>query len=176
MALQIGAGFVARSFSGDRGQLVPLIKAGLLHRGFAFIDVISPCVAFNNHNGSTKSYEYTRGHAASFVAADFVAPHEQITADYAPGEHEIVRLPDGSELHLRKLDEDYDPHDRGRALAHIQEASRDGEVVTGLLYVDSDGTDCHEILDTVDTPLSVLGEAELCPGQAALDGINAGFR
>ena len=176
MALDIGAGFVARSFSGDKGQLVPLIKAGLMHRGFAFIDVISPCVAFNNHNGSTKSYDYTRGHAASVVAADFFSPHEEITADYAPGEREVVSMPDGSELHLRKLEEDYDPHDRAGALTHLQQAALDGEVVTGLLYVDSDGTDCHEILDTVEAPLSTLDEAELCPVQADLDAINAGFR
>ena len=176
MALDIGAGFVARSFSGDKGQLVPLIKAGLMHRGFSFIDVISPCVAFNNHNGSTKSYEFTRSRAASVVATDFVSPHEEITADYGPGEREVVEMPDGSRLHLRKLEEDYDPHDRAGALTYLQQAALDGEVVTGLLYVDSDGTDCHEILDTVGTPLSMLGEAELCPGQAALDGINAGFR
>ena len=176
MALQIGASFVARSFSGDKTQLVPLIKAGLLHRGFAFIDVISPCVAFNNHNGSTKSYDYIRMRGASVVAADFVAAGEEITADYAPGELESVRMPDGSQLRLRKLDGDYDPHDRAHALAHVIEAQQDGEVVTGLLYVDPDASDCHEILDTVETPLNALGEAELCPGSAALEGVNASFR
>ena len=109
MALQIGASFVARSFSGDKGQLVPLIKAGLLHEGFAFIDVISPCVAFNNHNGSTKSYDYIRAHSGSVVDADLIAPHDEITVDYDPGASEDVEMPDGSTLRLRKLAHDYNP-------------------------------------------------------------------
>tara|TARA_Y100001933_G_scaffold143285_1_gene142069 strand:- start:18 stop:1073 length:1056 start_codon:yes stop_codon:yes gene_type:complete len=176
MALQIGASFVARSFSGDKRQLVPLIKAGLMHRGFAFIDVISPCVAFNNHNGSTKSYEYVRGHSESLVAADYVRGGSEITADYEPGTTEDVRMPDGSLLRLHKLDRDYDPHDRVGALDHVQRCQAEGEVVTGLLYVDPNAGDCHEILDTVERPLNSLGEAELCPGSEALDGINASFR
>ena len=181
MALQIGASFVARSFSGDKQQLVPLLKGALLHRGFAFIDVISPCVAFNNHNGSTKSYDYVRGHGASVVTADFlpkdfIATAAETVVDYAPGTTETVALPDGSRLRLSKLDESYDPHDRAHALAHVLEAQQRGEVVTGLLYVDPDASDCHEILDTVETPLNALGEEELCPGQGALDRINAGLR
>ncbi len=176
MALQIGASFVARSFSGDKRQLVPLIKAGLMHRGFAFIDVISPCVAFNNHNGSTKSYEYVRGHSESLVATDYVRGGSEITADYEPGTTEDVRMPDGSLLRLHKLDRDYDPHDRVAALGHVQRCQAEGEVVTGLLYVDPDAADCHEILDTVERPLNSLGEAELCPGSEALGGINASFR
>jgi len=176
MALNIGATFVARSFSGDKRQLVPLIKAGLLHQGFAFIDVISPCVAFNNHAGSTKSYDYVRGHQDNVVVADFVAAHAEITADYGPGTKEDVRMPDGSTLRLRKLHEDYDPRDRVAASRFVQEKQLQGEVVTGLLYIDPASSDCHEILGTVDTPLSVLGEAELCPGNAALDAINSSFR
>ena len=176
MALQIGASFVARSFSGDKAQLVPLIKAGLLHRGFAFIDVISPCVAFNNHNGSTKSYDYLRTRGASVVTADFIAAGEEITADYAPGEMETGHMPDGSQLRLRKLDTSYDPHNRAHVLEHVLEAQQEGEVVTGLLYVDPDASDCHEILDTVETPLNALGEEELCPGSDALERINASFR
>ena len=176
MALQIGASFVARSFSGDRQQLIPLIKAGLMHRGFSFIDVISPCVKFNNHNGSTKSYQYVRGHSESFVAADYVMPHEEITADYGPGEREEVAMPDGSRLCLRKLDDAYDPYDRVSALSHVQNAQQQGEVVTGLLYVDPDAADCHEILDTVDTPLNRLTETDLCPGSGALEAINQSMR
>jgi len=176
MALQIGASFVARSFSGDKHQLVPLIKAGLMHQGFAFIDVISPCVAFNNHNGSTKSYDYVRGHSESLVAADYVQGGEEITADYEPGTVEDVRMPDGSTLRLNKLDRGYDPHDRVAALTHVQRCQQEGEVVTGLLYVDPEAVDCHEILETVDRPLNSLGEAELCPGSKALDGINASYR
>ena len=181
MALQIGASFVARSFSGDKAQLVPLLKGALVHRGFAFIDVISPCVAFNNHNGSTKSYDYVRGHGAAVVTADFLPPdfiagQRELKVDYEPGAVEAVRLPDGSQLRLRKLDPSYDPHDRAQALAHVHQAQEAGEVVTGLLYVDPDASDCHEVLDTVETPLNVLAEADLCPGQEALDRINASLR
>ncbi len=176
LALQLGAGFVARSFSGDKRQLVPLIKAGLMHKGFAFIDVISPCVAFNNHNGSTKSYEHTRGHTGSVVDADLIMPHDEITADYAPGTVEDVNMPDGSVLRLHKLDTHYDPRDRVAALTHVQEKARDGEVVTGLLYVDPEANDTHGIMNTTAVPLNSLTESVLCPGNAALAGINAGLR
>ena len=176
MALQIGATFVARSFSGDKRQLVPLIQAGLKHEGFAFIDVISPCVAFNNHNGSTKSYDYVRGHTGNVIEADFIAPGVEITADYEPGTAEDVAMPDGSTLRLRKLDEDYDPRDRVQALSHVQRAAEDGEVVTGLLYVDPDTSDCHEILGTPSTPLNALDESVLCPGSDALERVNASLR
>lgn len=176
MALQIGAGFVARSFSGDKDQLVPLIKAAIMHRGFAFIDVISPCVMFNNHNGSTKSYEYVREHTASMVDAQLIMPNETIEIEYAPGTVKEVDMPDGSMLRLRKLSESYDPHDRVGALNHVQRAQEQGDVITGLLYVDPNSTDIHEVLETSDLPLNQLGEEELCPGSAALDGINASFR
>jgi 2-oxoglutarate ferredoxin oxidoreductase subunit beta len=176
IALQLGATFVARSFSGDKHQLVPLIRAALLHKGFAFIDVISPCVAFNNHPGSTKSYDYVRGHRGDVMTADFVPPHAEITADYAPGTREDVPMPDGSTLRLRKLAEDFDPHDRVAALSYVQRKQQEGEVVTGLLYIERDASDCHSILDTVEAPLNSLTEAQLCPGDAALKPINASFR
>lgn len=176
MALQLGASFVARSFSGDKTQLVPLIKAGLRHKGMAFIDVISPCVAFNNHKGSTKSYEHVRDHMQNVVNADYIPEHEEITADYQPGTLEDVSMPDGSTLRLYKLDDHYDPHDRVGALNYVQRSAQEGEVVTGLLYLDPDAADCHEIMDTVQTPLNELTEDDLCPGQAALDAINEGFR
>ena len=176
MALQLGASFVARSFSGDKRQLVPLIQAGLQHKGMAFIDVISPCVAFNNHNGSTKSYDYVRGHTQPVVGADYISPAEEITADYQPGTTEDVKMPDGSRLRLRKIDDGYDPHDRVKALNYVQEHQAQGEVVTGLLYVENDPMDCHDILRTVDAPLNSLGESELCPGSAALDGVNESYR
>ncbi len=175
-ALQLGASFVARSFSGDKRQLVPLIKAGLKHQGMAFIDVISPCVAFNNHNGSTKSFDYMRGHSGNFVQADFYPSAGEITADYQPGSAEDVRMPDGSVLRLYKLDSDYDIHDRVGALTAVQRFQERGEVVTGLLYVDPDAADCHAILDTVPVPLNELTEADLCPGAAALESINQSFR
>lgn len=176
LAIQIGASFVARSFSGDKKQLVPLIKAALMHKGMAFIDVISPCVAFNNHNGSTKSYDYVRQHRESVVAADYVPHAEEITADYEPGTTERVNMPDGSVLHLRKLAQDYDPHDRVAALHYVQSHQAEGEVVTGLLYLDPEPMDCHDILGTVDTPLNQLTEADLCPGNGALAAVNASFR
>lgn len=176
MALQIGASFVGRSFSGDKQQLVPMIKAALVHKGFAFIDVISPCVMFNNHDGSTKSYSYMRDRSENVVYADLVGPHDEITVDYDPGATEEVEMPDGSTLRLRKITEDYDPRDRVAALAYVQRSQQEGEVVTGLLYVDRDPMDCHELLETTTVPLNQLDEAILCPGTEALDNINASFR
>ncbi len=176
MALQLGASFVARSFSGDKQQLVPLIKAALGHKGMAFIDVISPCVAFNNHNGSTKSYEHIRQHGQNVVNADYIADHEEITADYEPGTFEDVSMPDGSTLRLFKIDENYDPHDRVSALNYVQRRGQEGDVVTGLLYVDPEASDCHEILDTVQRPLNELQETDLCPGNDALQAVNESFR
>ena len=176
IALQIGASFVGRSFSGDKPQLVPMIKAALLHKGFAFIDVISPCVMFNNHDGSTKSYSYMRERTENVVIADLVAPHDEITIDYEPGSCEEVAMPDGSTLRLRKIAEDYDPRDRVAALSYVQRSQREGEIVTGLLYVDKDPLDCHELLDTTMTPLNKLDESTLCPGAEALERLNASFR
>ena len=176
MALQIGATYVGRSFSGDKRQLVPLIKGALMHQGFAFLDVISPCVAFNNHNGSTKSYQFIREHSGSVVDADLIAPQEEITADYAPGTVEDVAMPGGSTLRLHKLAEDYDPRDRVAAITHVQQKQAQGEVVTGLLYVDPEAKDCHGILNTTARPLNSLDEQDLCPGNDALAGINAGLR
>jgi 2-oxoglutarate ferredoxin oxidoreductase subunit beta len=176
VALQLGASFVARSFSGDKRQLVPLIKAGLMHKGFAFIDVISPCVAFNNHQGSTKSYEYIRDHSEGVTMADFFLPRQEITVDYDPGTSEEVRMPDSSVLRLHKLDDGFDVHDRVNALNYVQSRQAEGDVVTGLLYVDPDASDCHEILDTVQRPLNELQEQDLCPGSEALASINESFR
>ena len=176
MALQLGATFVGRSFSGDRAQLVPLIKAGLMHEGFAFIDVVSPCVAFNNHEGSTKSYVHMRDHMQPVVSLDLVASGQEITADYAPGTTEEVAMPDGSVMRLHKVAADYDPRDHVRALNYVQSRAAAGDVVTGLLYVDETPTDCHQILDTVEAPLNSLSESELCPGGEALERINAAFR
>ena len=176
MALQIGASFVARSFSGDKAQLVPLIKAAVMHKGFSFIDVISPCVMFNNHNGSTKSYQYVREHSSSMVDATIILPQEEIEVEYAPGTVKEVEMPDGSLLRLRKLSESYDPHDRVGALNHVQRAQEQGDVITGLLYVDPAASDIHEVLDTSEVPLNDMDETTLCPGSAALESINASFR
>jgi 2-oxoglutarate ferredoxin oxidoreductase subunit beta len=176
LALQTGATFVARGFSGDKAQLVPLIKAALHHRGAAFIDVISPCVAFNNHAGSTKSYDYVREHNDAANRLDFIAQRDALVADYAPGEVIEITQHDGSLLRLRKLAAGHDPGDRLAALAHIHSHQARGEIVTGLLYVDPTAGDLHERLNTVEAPLNRLGEAELCPGAAVLAKINAALR
>jgi len=173
LALQLGASYVARSFSGDKEQLVPLIKGAMRHRGAALIDVISPCVAFNNHAGSTKSYDYVRAHNEALNRLDFMPRREAITTMYAPGEVIEVTQHDGSVLRLRKLAEGYDPGDRLAAMSHIAAHESRGEILTGLLYVNGEADDLHAHLNTVDMPLNRLSDADLCPGAAALAAINA---
>ena len=176
LALQLGASFVARSFSGDKTQLVPLIEAAILHKGTAFIDCLSPCVAFNNHAGSTKSFDYVRAHNEAVNYLDVITPRAEITADYAPGTVEEVTQHDGSVLRLRKLAGDYDVNDRIAAQRFLQEHQADGVIVTGLLYADPDPSDLHAHIDTVQTPLKELNAAALCPGNSILERINASLR
>jgi 2-oxoglutarate ferredoxin oxidoreductase subunit beta len=176
IALQLGASFVARSFSGDKTQLVPLIEAAIKHNGASFIDVISPCVAFNNHTGSTKSFDYVREHNEAVNRLDVISGRAPITVEYAPGTVQVVEQHDGTKLALRKVDADYDVHDRLAAMAFLQKHVAKGQVVTGLLYVDAEAEDLHSHLDTVAAPLNTLGEKELCPGSAALEKINASLR
>jgi len=173
LGLQLGATYVARSFSGDKEQLVPLIKGALSHRGAALIDVISPCVAFNNHAGSTKSYDYVRAHNEAVNRLDFMPHRDAITTMYAPGEVIEVTQHDGSVLRLRKLARGYDAGDRLAAMNHIATHQARGEILTGLLFVQPDADDLHAHLNTVATPLNRLGAAELCPGASALAAINA---
>jgi 2-oxoglutarate ferredoxin oxidoreductase subunit beta len=176
LALQLGATYVARSFSGDKAQLIPLIKGAIAHGGAAFIDVISPCVTFNNHGGSTKSYDYVRQHNEAVSRIDFMVPGEEVVRQYAPGEVVDVPQHDGSMMRLRKLHADYNPTDRNAAMNYMQQHSARGEVVTGLLYMDALATDLHTALNTSAQPLNGLGVAELCPGQMALEKINAQLR
>ena len=176
IALQLGATYVARGFSGDKGQLVPLIKGAIEHRGAAFIDVVSPCVAFNNHAGSTKSYEYVRAHNEAVNRIDFIDLAAEQTAQVAPGGYVDVPQADGSTMRLRRIADDYDPTDRIAVMNTIAERGARGEVVTGLLYVDPAPEDLHAHLNTVATPFNRLGEAELVPGQKALDGLNRALR
>src|ERR1700722_15826722 len=176
LALQLGATFVARSFSGDKKQLVPIIKAAIEHKGAALIDVISPCVAFNNHTGSTKSFDYVREHNEAVNRLDVITGRDPITVDYAPGTVQVVEQHDGTKLALRKLDADYDPHDRVGAMTFLQKHAAKGQIVTGLLYVDPDAEDLHPHLNTVDAPLNQLAEDVLCPGTSALEKINASLR
>ena len=176
MALQLGATFVARGFSGDKTQLVPLIKAAIEHEGAALIDVLSPCVAFNNHEGSTKSFDYVREHNEAVNRLDFITGRMPITVAYEPGAVEIVEQHDGSKLVLKKVAADYDPHDRVGAMNFLQQHAAKGQIVTGLLYVDRDPEDLHRHFNTVKAPLNSLSEQELCPGSAALEKINASLR
>ena len=175
-ALAAGATFVARSFSGDKAQLVPLIKAGLSHEGFALIDVLSPCVTFNDHEDSTKSYAYSRQFYHPAVHTDFIPPAEEIMARYEEGEGMEVELHDGSHLALRKVEPDYDPTDRERAFVKIHERMRAGEWLTGLLYVQTGREDMHGLNKTVHAPLATLPFADICPGSAALERTLARYR
>jgi 2-oxoglutarate/2-oxoacid ferredoxin oxidoreductase subunit beta len=176
LALQMGATFVARSFSGDKEQLVPLLRAALSHGGTAFIDVVSPCVTFNNHAGSTKSYDYVREHNAALNRIDFIVGGREITTDYAPGSLVEVPQHDGSILRLRKLHDAYSPTDRIGAISYIAERRALGEIVTGLLYVDDQPHTIHDHLGTVKAPLNALGEGALCPGSKVLEDFNAALR
>ncbi|HMM72220.1 MAG TPA: 2-oxoacid:ferredoxin oxidoreductase subunit beta [Rhodocyclaceae bacterium] len=176
IAFQLGATYIARGFSGDKEQLVPLIMGALTHPGAALLDVVSPCVAFNNHSGSTKSYDYVREHNEALNRLDFITGKAPIEARYAPGETQEVSLHDGSRLRLVKLDADYDPTDRVAAQRHLLARQRSGEVVTGLLFLDPEPEDLHRHLNTVATPLFALGEDELCPGVETLARINARLR
>jgi 2-oxoglutarate ferredoxin oxidoreductase subunit beta len=176
VALQLGATFVARSFSGDKAQLVPLIKAAISHRGFAFIDVISPCVTFNNNPGSTKGYEFVRDHLNATGTVDFVPMKQEIKTDYAPGTSTEVTLHDGSVVYLHKSDDKLDVSSRRSALALMQEYKAKGQILTGLLHMDENSKDLHETIDSSDKALRTLTENELCPGTKILNNINDSFR
>jgi 2-oxoglutarate/2-oxoacid ferredoxin oxidoreductase subunit beta len=176
LALELGATFVARSFSGDKDQLIPLIKAAISHHGFALIDVISPCVTFNNNTGSTKSYDYVREHITTADVIDYVPPGEEITINYDEGSSTDLTLHDGSILQLHKLSPEWDPRDKLAAVQRIYKARMNQEIVTGLLYIDPHTQDLHDLIGTVSTPLNQLREEELCPGKAVLEEINRGLR
>ena len=174
--MQLGATYIGRSFSGDKQQLVPLIAGAILHQGAAFIDVISPCVAFNNHEGSTKSYDYVREHNDAVNFLDVIKFRDEITTEYAPGTLQEVEQHDGSVLRLRKLHEDYDPTDRIKAMNHLHESHEKQEIATGLLFVNSDPSDLHVAANTVNIPLNLLDSKALIPGASALAKLNASLR
>jgi 2-oxoglutarate ferredoxin oxidoreductase subunit beta len=176
LAIELGATFVAQSFSGDKSQLIPLIKAAIKHPGFAFINVISPCVTFNNNVGSTKSYDYVRQHVEATSTIDFVPEMEEITTSYSEGSKQEVKLHDGSYLALQKIAQNWDPLNRLSAMNAIQKARIENEILTGLLYMEPECADLHEVINTTDTPLNQLKKQELCPGNLVLDAINAGAR
>jgi 2-oxoglutarate/2-oxoacid ferredoxin oxidoreductase subunit beta len=174
LALSIGATFVARSFSGDKEQLVPILKAAIAHRGFALVDVISPCVTFNDHNGSTKSYLYTRKHMHRTTEADFVPPASEILATIGASGTTTVTMHDGSVVRFTAVPKDYDPTNRQQVLNYLQQNHE--AIATGLLYVDESVADLHEMNRTPSAALSRLPQEKLCPGAAALDELQEDFR
>ena len=176
LSLQLGATFVANSFSGDKDQLVPIIQAAIAHKGFAFINVISPCVTFNNVSSSTKAYDYMRQHMASTNTVDYVPTADEITTDYQEGTTERVTMHDGSYLNLHKLEAQHDIHSRRSALKLMKDYGAEDKVLTGVLFIDETTQELHEIMKTTKTPLRNLTEKELCPGADALEKLNNQFR
>lgn len=176
LAISLGSGYVARSFSGDKDQLVPLIKGAIKHNGFAFIDVVSPCVTFNNTPKSTKSYEWIRDHKEATGTVDLV-PHEQEIIVQNPNElHESVTMHDGSVLNLHRQPDSLDIHCRESVLMALEEAKQSGQVLTGLLHLNVDSNNTHEIINSSEHPLNSMSEADLCPGSEVLEAINASLR
>lgn len=176
LGLALGATFVARGFSGDKKQLVPLIKAALMHKGFALIDVLSPCVTFNDHEASTKSYAHAFKYFHPAVHTDFIPPSEEILADYEEGAVMPVKMHNGSTLLLKKVSPDYDPRDRGQVFDYLLRHQEKGEIVTGLLYIEEGKPDMHAINNTVAQPLNTVPYPELVPGSAALAALQAEYR
>jgi 2-oxoglutarate/2-oxoacid ferredoxin oxidoreductase subunit beta len=176
LAIQLGATFVGRSFSGDKKQLSAMLKAAVAHRGTAMLDVISPCVTFNDHEGSTKSYAYMKDHDAPLQELSFIPAYEDITVEYDPGTTTDVTMHDGSRLRLRKLEEGYDPSDRAKAVARLMEAVKGGEVLTGVLFVDAKAPAFVETMGIVEEPLATLPEERVRPPRAVLDEILASLR
>ncbi len=176
LALTLGATFVARSFSGDKKQLVPILKAGIAHKGLALVDVISPCVSFNDHEGSTKSYAFTREHEVEAVHTDFVPLQREITVPESDAEVHVVQMHDGATVRLRSTSSDYDPTNRESAYAHVRACQARHEIATGLLFVGEGGRDMHDMMRTVPTPLVDLPFEALCPGKAALDKLMDRYR
>src|ERR1700731_4067985 len=171
LAVQLGATYVARSFSGDKKQLLSLLKAALAHRGTVMLDVISPCVTFNDHDGSTKSYTYVKDHEEVLHELDFVPFFQDIAVEISEGEGRDVELHDGSHLRIRKVDRDFDPTNRMSALAALEEAETKGEVLTGVLYVNTSKPTLLELLNLVDEPLATLPQSRVRPPVSALNEV-----
>lgn len=176
LAIELGATFVAQSFSGDKEQMIPLLKAAMHHNGFAFLNVISPCVTFNNNSGSTKSYDYVREHVEATATMDFVPMMREITTNYEAGSVNDLLMHDGTKIRLHKLAKDWNPLDRFSAMNAVARARQKGEILTGLLYIEENSSDLHTILNTSSRPLNSLPESDLCPGGGVLDSINNSLR
>src|SRR6266576_903054 len=169
MAIQLGATFVGRSFSGDKKQLHAMLKAAIAHKGTVMLDVVSPCVTFNDHEGSTKSYKYVKEHEETLQDVSFVPHFEEIDVEYDPGSTIQVTMHDGSRLHLRKLEEDYDPTNKILALTRLTEAHEKGEVLTGVFYVNPEAPNFIDMLNVVDQPLATLPDSVTRPPKEVLD-------
>ena len=176
MAVELGATFVGRSFSGDKKQLLAMLKAAMAHKGTVVLDVISPCVTFNDHEGSTKSYKYMQAHEEAISEVGFVPHFEDIAVDYDPGTTYDVEMHDGSHLRLRKLHESYNPTDRMAAVQSLMEAHQKGEVLTGLFYIDTKKPDFTTLLNMVDEPLATLPQERTRPGKKVLDEVMESLR
>jgi 2-oxoglutarate ferredoxin oxidoreductase subunit beta len=171
LAVELGCGFVARSFAGDPKQLVTILKAAIAHNGLSFIDVISPCVTFNNHEGSTKGYQYVKEQNELLHQIGFVPYYDPIEIDYEPGTVREVELYDGSSVVLKKLETDYDPGDSVTALDRLHRANRDGQILTGIVHLRPEKKNFMEILQVTDEPLATLPQARIRPSKDALDAI-----
>ena len=169
LAIELGATFVGRSFSGDKRQLSTLLKAAIAHHGTVMLDVVSPCVTFNDHEGSTKSYKYVKDHEETLQEMSFVPHFEEIDVEYDPGTTVSVTMHDGSRLQLRKLEEDYDPTDRIAAMKRLSEAHDAGEVLTGLFYVNTKAPTLIDLLNMIDQPLATLPESMTRPSREVLE-------
>jgi 2-oxoglutarate ferredoxin oxidoreductase subunit beta len=176
LALQLGAGYVARSFSGDKNQLIPIIKGAIEHQGFAFIDVISPCVTFNNTPSSTKGYEYVRDHLEATGTVDFVPVRQELKIVHPEGISQEVELHDGSKLVLQKNKHDYDLSSKRSAMDVIESVRENNKILTGMIYLNTDSQDTHKRINSVDVPLNSLSQSDLCPGSQVLDDLNESFR
>jgi 2-oxoglutarate ferredoxin oxidoreductase subunit beta len=176
LAIELGASFVARSFSGDKRQLLSILKASMSHQGTALIDVISPCVTFNDHEGSTKSYAYAKDHDDPLGEVSFVPFFEDISIEYDPGTTREVRMHDGSKLFLKKVAEDYDPTSKVNAVRMIHETAQRGEFATGILYIEPEKPDFLSLLNLVDEPLATLPLERVRPPRATLDEIMESLR
>lgn len=176
LAISLGCTFVGRGFSGDKEHLVPLIKSAITHNGFALLDIISPCVTFNDHEGSTKSYAHTRAHIRATALADFTDTHEEILAQVDPGEYRKITMHDGSRVGFKRVDESYDPTDRVGAISYIEEHRAKGSVVTGLLYLEESTSEMHSVLGSSEQAMATLPYSKLNPGVDALSRIQNRWR
>ena len=176
MAIQLGATFVGRSFSGDKKQLLAMLKAAIAHKGTVMLDVISPCVTFNDHEGSTKSYKFMQENDEPINEVGFIASFDEIDVDYDSGQVYEVEMHDGSSLRLRKLHEDYDPTDKANAVRTLMEGHENGEILTGVFYIDTQKPTFIDQLGVVESPLATLPESLTRPPKSALDGLMANLQ